>query len=119
MGRGRPANAFASTYAITRTAFDVEVQGLSVPGDLATVQDQISAIVTAYFLERAPFLVGLTVGLRTDQITETAVGGRIDDVVSAAGGLFTGLEVSESAVPLTLYTLGIGEKAKLGGLTYV
>lgn len=115
----RPAGALANTFPITRTAFDVRVLGLSVPGDLATVRDQIEATLTAYFLERAPFIIGLTVGARTDQITQTAVGGQIDDVVSAAGGFFTSVELSVLGGVTTLYFLGIGEKAKLGALTYV
>lgn len=115
----RPAGALANTFPITRIAFDVRVLGLSVPGDVATIQTQIETAVTSYFLERAPFIVGLSVGTRTDQITETAVGGVVDDVVSAAGGFFTGLEVSIATVPTSLYFLDIGEKAKLGTLTYV
>lgn len=115
----RPVTALVNGYPITRLAFNVRVLGLQVPGDLATVRDQIHAAVTEYFLSREPYIIGLSVGARTDRITATAVGGVVDDVVGAAGGVFTLLQVTRGGVDASVYILGVGEKAKLGNLTYV
>lgn len=115
----RPANALVNSYPITRATFDVKVLGLSVPGDLATVRDQIEEAAREYFLSREPYIVGLSVGQRTDQIAQSALGGVVYDVVSNNGGLYTGLTITANGVNVGLYFLGIGEKAKLGALTYV
>jgi uncharacterized phage protein gp47/JayE len=115
----RPTGALVSGFPITRLGFDVRVLGLSVPGDLATVRDQIGAALTDYFLSREPYIVGLSVGVRSDRITTTAVGGVVDQVVGAAGGVFTTLQVKRNGVDASVYILGVGEKAKLGALTYV
>jgi len=115
----RPIGALVNGFPIARLAFDVRVLGLSVPGDLATVRDQIQAALTDYFLSREPYIVGLSVGVRTDRVTATAVGGVVDQVVGAAGGVFTTLQVKRNGVDASVYILGIGEKAKLGALTYV
>jgi hypothetical protein len=115
----RPAGALVSTYAITRLAFDVRVLDVAVPGDLATVRDQINAALSTYFLGREPYIVGLSVGTRGDTITQSAVGGVVNDIVSAAGGTFSTALLYSGAVPSPLYTLGEGEKSKLGDLTYV
>jgi len=115
----RPANALVNAYPIDRLSFDVKVLGLSVPGDLATVRDQIEEATLEYFLSREPYIVGLSVGQRTDQIAQSALGGIVYDVVSNNGGLFTGVTITANSVNIGLYFLGIGEKAKLGALTYV
>lgn len=114
----RPANAFVNVLAITRTAFDVEVTGLT-GDDVPALQTAIDDALTEYFLGRQPFIAGLSVLPRLDRIAQTAVAGIIDTIVSAQGGSFTGVTVEESATPVTVYTLGEGEKAKLGTLTFV
>lgn len=115
----RPIGALVNGFPINRLAFDVRVLGLSVPGDLATVRDQIEAALVDYFLSREPYIVGLSVGVRSDRITATGVGGVVDQVVGAAGGVFTTIQVKRNGVDASVYILGIGEKAKLGALTYV
>lgn len=114
----RPANALVNTFAITRTGFDVIVDGLVVDNP-AQVQADITAAVTEYFLERAPYIVGLTVTIRSDRVTASAVGGVVDDIVSAAGGIFNDVTVELATVPITVYTLGQGEKAKADSVTYI
>tara|TARA_R100000541_G_scaffold18689_2_gene28564 strand:+ start:14320 stop:15510 length:1191 start_codon:yes stop_codon:yes gene_type:complete len=115
----RPANALVNGFPITRLAFDVRVTGLLVPSGLPEVQAQITEAVTEYFLTREPFIIGLSVGARTDQVTQTAVGGIVDDIVSAAGGIFTGVTLELNTVLTNIYILGIGEKSKLGTISYV
>ena len=114
----RPANALVNALPITRTGFDVRVTGLLVD-DLAQVQADITDAVTEYFLSREPYIAGLSVPPRLDRITRSAVGGVVDDIVSAAGGVFSSAIVSQNAVSVELYSLGIGEKAKMETITFV
>jgi len=114
----RPANALVNTFPITRSAFDVLVSGLVV-ADPVQVQADIQAAVTQYFLDREPFIVGLSVLPRKDRVTASAVGGLIEDIVSAAGGIFSAATITKDLQTITVYFLGIGEKAKAGTITFV
>lgn len=114
----RPVTALANAFAITRVPFDVRVTGLQVD-NLAQVQATITLAVEEYFLEREPYIVGLSVPPRLDRITRSAVGGVVDDIVSAAGGIFNSVIVTQSTLPIELYPLGIGEKAKADSVTFV
>lgn len=107
----RPANALANTFAITRTPFDIEVTGLVVDNP-SQVQTDITTAIDEYFVEREPFIVGLATNPRNDRITNTAIGGVVDDIVSAAGGIFSAIILKQATVPIQFYSLGIGEKAK-------
>lgn len=113
----RPANALHNTFPITRTAFDVAVSGLAVDNP-AEVQANITTAIEEYFLSRAPYIIGLTVPPRLDRVTESGVGGVVDDIVTAVGGIFQTVALTQSAFPIEVYTLGIGEKAKLGVITF-
>lgn len=109
----RPATALVNTFPITRIAFDVRVTGLLVD-NLPQVQADITAAVGEYFKSRAPFIVGLTVPPRVDRITSSAIGGVVEDIVSAAGGIFSTVILEQAGTVLTTpYTLGVGEKAKV------
>jgi uncharacterized phage protein gp47/JayE len=114
----RPIGSLVTVYPISRTSFDVTVTGLSVTGSLVEVEEQIRAALLTYFASRAPYIVGLDTQGRSDRVTSTAIGGVVDDVASAANGIFTSVATTQSGSPVTLYTLGQGEKAKLGTLTY-
>lgn len=114
----RPANALVNVYPITRTAFDVRVLGLEVD-DLAAVRDSIEAALTEYFLSREPYIVGLNVPPRKDRISRSAVGGVVEDIVTANSGIFSAVTIRIDGVDTDFYSLGVGEKAKLGNLTYV
>lgn len=114
----RPANALANTFPVTRTGFDIRVTGLQVD-NLASVQDSITAAIEEYFLDREPFIEGLSILPRRDRITRSAVGGVVDDIVSANGGIFSSVIVSLNSVNVELYSLGIGEKAKAAAVTFV
>ncbi len=114
----RPANALANTFPITRLAFNVQITGLQV-NDLASVRDQIEQALTDYFLNREPYIIGLSVPPRKDRITRTAVGGVIEDIVTANGGVFGAAVVLLNGIQTDAYTLGIGEKAKINSVTYV
>ncbi len=114
----RPANALVNAFPIDRIPFDVRVLGLIVD-NLAQVQTDITTAITEYFLEREPFIVGLSILPRRDRITRSAIGGRVDDIVSAAGGVFSSVVVTQATVNIELFSLGIGEKAKADSVTFV
>lgn len=111
----RPANAFVNVLPITRTAFDVEITGLTDAGLQTTIEDAIDE----YLRGRAPFIAGLSVLPRIDRVAQTALAGIVDQIVSAEGASFTGLTVEESGSPVVVYTLGEGELAKAGTVTFV
>jgi uncharacterized phage protein gp47/JayE len=114
----RPAGALVNTFAITRTGFDITVSGITGVDNVAQVEDDVEAAIEEFFLSREPYIVGLAVPPRRDRITTTAVGGIVDDVVTAAGGIFSGVIVELSSVLTPVYTLGIGEKAKAATVTF-
>ena len=114
----RPANALANTFPITRVEFDVTVLGVTVSNP-TEVQAQITQAITDYFIEREPFIVGLSVSPRTDRITSAAIIGIVEDIVNASNGVFSTVVISVSGTPTTLFSLGIGEKAKLGTLAFI
>lgn len=108
----RPVNAAVNVLAITRAEFDVEVTGLDP--DTTETRDAIEEGVDEYLRSREPFIVGLSRLPREDRITEAAVGGIVDGVVSADGATVSSIALT----PGPSYTLGPGEKAKLGTLTF-
>lgn len=115
----RPANAWTNTLPITRTGFDVIVTGLTAP-DLAQTQQDITAAVEGYFLNAAPFIVGLDVPPRRDTITAVEVQGVVNDIVRAAGGSFTSatFALDTGGGLLSAYVLGEGEKAKASSVGF-
>ena len=114
----RPANALVNSFPIARTGFAVRVTGVTV-GNLAQVQEDITAAVEEYFRGREPFITGLAVLPRRDRVTRSAVGGLVDSIVSASGGIFSSVTVTQGGIPVELYGLGIGEKAKAETVTFV
>ena len=109
----RPANAAVNVYAITRLAFDVEIQGLT-----AELQDQVEEALTNYYLEREPFILGLSVLPRKDRVLETSLVGIVDQIVSANGGSVGPITQTLSGPETPAYSLSFGAKAKLGTLTF-
>ena len=114
----RPANALANAFPIDRLEFNVEVVGLEVDNE-ASVQASIDTAMTEYFLGREPYIIGLTIPPRKDRNTSSSIGGIINDIVSAAGGIFASSTIIRNGIPIELYTLGIGEKSKVGTVTYL
>jgi len=117
----RPANAFVNSNAITRSSFDVEVEGISGVADVAQLEADITAAMDFIFARAEPFINGLTIPPRLDNITRSALIGTVEDLVTAVNGLFTTVrfEVTGSGTPIELYTLGRGEKAKANVVTFI
>lgn len=114
----RPVNAAPNALAISRTAFDLVINGLDVD-DVPAAKAAIEAAADQYFRSREPFIVGLSVLPRKDRVTLAAVSGVVDSVASAMGATIASVELELSGTPLPAYTLGEGEKAKAGTFTYV
>lgn len=117
----RNTNAFVNSFPITRTGFDVTVTGISGADDLAQVQTDVTAAVTEYFLSVEPFIAGLSVPPRNDQLTRTRVSAIVEDIVTAAGGTFTSAIFNTTGTPgsRSAYILGDGEKAKASNVVFV
>lgn len=114
----RPANALVNVFPIERVGFDVRVTGLQV-SDLAAVRAEIETALQEYFVAREPFIVGLSVPPRQDRITRSGLSGVVDDVVSAAGGIFGTVFLNVDSLDIELYSLGIGQKAKLNSVEWI
>lgn len=114
----RPGGALVNAFAITRTGFDVRVLGLIVD-DLTTVRADIVAGIDEYMAVREPYIAGLSQLPRVDRVTSSGVAGVVDDIVSAAGGVFTNVTVSLNSVIMSTYNLGTGEKAKASSVAWV
>lgn len=116
----RNANAFVNSNPITRTSFDVTVSGISGVDDLAQVQADTTTALKEYFLSAEPFIPGLSILPRNDQITRTRVSAIVEDIVTAAGGTFTSATFIQTSLvgSLTAYALGEGEKAKAANVVY-
>lgn len=114
----RPATALANTFEIIPVEFTVAVAGLTVdnPGQ---VQTDITEAVEEYFDGRAPFIDGLSILPRLDRITGSGVSGVVDDIVSAAGGVFTSATIDLVGTgTVTLYALGEGEISYVSAVTF-
>jgi len=117
----RPITAFVNTIAITRTDFTVTVTGITGVSDLPQVQTDINTSLTTFFTARRPFIDGVTLPPRTDKITQTAIIGIVEDIVTADNGTFTDaeFELSSGGGVIPSYTLGTGEKAALDTVVFV
>lgn len=117
----RPAGSFVNSLPITRVSFDVEVEGISGVSDISQVEADITAAMEFIFLRSEPFILGLTIPPRLDNISRSALIGSVEDIVTAANGLFTTVrfEITSSGIPIELYTLDRGEKSKAFAVTFV
>jgi uncharacterized phage protein gp47/JayE len=109
----RPVGAAVNVLPISLVEFDVEISGLDP--DTPETRTAIEEGVAEYLESREPFIVGLSVLPRDDRITNAAVGGIVDDIVSAEGATVTTVELT----PGPAYTLGPGEKARFGTPSYI
>jgi uncharacterized phage protein gp47/JayE len=116
----KPINAFLNTFSITRRGFDVVISGLDV-SDPATVEPLIEGAITTYFLERQPFIDGVTPLPRRDRIQVSNIRTIVDSFTTAAGGSFGDVNVfftgtTEAVDPA--YSLQIGEKVKASNINF-
>jgi uncharacterized phage protein gp47/JayE len=113
----RPVNAAVNVLGISRTAFDIQISGL-IPDTTETRAD-IEASLSEHLLSREPFIVGLSSLPRADRITRSGVGGIAETAANAAGATITAVDLLLLGAPIQASTLGQGQKAKLGTVTYL
>lgn len=112
----RPANAAVNVLPITRQTFDVVITSLVAPdGTKAEIEDAL----TSYYLEREPFIVGLSVLPRRDRVLLNSITGIVDSIVLARGGTVQAITQYVGPENIAAYSLTPGEKAKVGTVTFV
>lgn len=109
----RTLNARISAVAISRKAFNVQIIGLVVANQ-AAVEAQVEAALDEYFRSAEPYIVGLTLPPRRDVITESAVSGVVNEIVGASEGRVTKVVLLDGVTPISTFSLGYGQRAKLG-----
>lgn len=116
----RPVGARVNTLPITRTGFNIQVVGISEVSDLGQVQTDIADAMNAFMLAREPYIDGLTIPPRKDKIPKSALIGIVEDIVTAANGVFDTVHYQTIITPIDLdiYVLGTGEKAKVSLLEF-
>lgn len=112
----RPAGALVNVYAISRQAYDVTVTGFTGDSD---GEDAIETAVDDWLRSREPFIVGLSALPRADRVTQAAVGGIADEAASALGETMSTVALEKDGNPISGDTLGDGQRAKLGTITFV
>lgn len=121
LASNRPINDWVSTLPIERLGYDVFISGLQLDGTAAELQqlkDNIELALTNYFVALAPFIYGVTIPPKKDQVSRAAVSGTIQDVVSASGGLFEGVILEKNGASIQLDILGKGQKAKMNSISF-
>ena len=95
--------------------FDVEITEMEVE-NIEEISLKIKESLTSYYLEREPYLDGLSLPPSKNVINETNITALIDDILSASNGSFTTAInlLNDSVTPR--YTLKEGEVAKLKSL---
>jgi uncharacterized phage protein gp47/JayE len=112
----KPLGVILDMQPISRTEFDIEITDLN-PDTPETEQD-IEDALTALFLQKEPYIQGLSTE-RLDYVTYAEAVSVIYSVLQAAGATVSAIDVEENGNPVTIYVLGDGEKSKLGTLTFV
>jgi hypothetical protein len=110
----KPANDGVTVKAITRTGFEVTVNGLVVENE-SVVRTRIAEALDQHFRTREPYIEGLSTPPRADLITQPTVSAVVLDVVQAYAGYVFSINT------VAYQKLEYGEKAKLapGGPTFV
>lgn len=112
-----PVNSLVNTYSIYRIEFEAVITDLSVD-NIDQVKADIDAALVEYYYSREPYIAGLSALPQRNRVTRSGVAGVVDDVVSAAGGIFSDAKLTRSGVFVDVYTLGIGQLARSGGVIY-
>jgi len=114
----RPQGAYPNVLPITRLAYRTEVIGLEVDNQ-AEVQANISEAIDAELRNAEPYVDGLSVPPRRDRITRAGVSGIVQNITSAAGGVFSSVRLFRGALEIDLDQLGPGQLAKSSGVDFI
>ena len=110
----RPANAYVNVYPITRTGFDIDVNGVTgIPGaSQAQAEIDINAALNQYMAAREPYIPGYTIGSNNNRILNNEVSGIVNAIIVSYGGVFSNTVLKRLGTPIVIYELNEGEKAK-------
>jgi uncharacterized phage protein gp47/JayE len=116
----RPIGSFVIVDAITRTGFTVDVTGLTGE-NLTVLKTNIDQALTLHLSEREPFIDGVTLLPKKQDITRDDIRSIVNDFANADNGSFQNVEVkfTLSGSFFAVYTLQKGEKAKLTIVNYL
>ncbi len=111
----RPANSGINVYKITRKGFNVQIYGLTI----ADAQTPIADGIDSYLRSLYPFEPGLSLLPRADRVTQFDVGGVASSIAAANGATFAAIAILDGVSPILSYTLGRGQTAKLGSVSWL
>lgn len=107
---------------IIRTSIYLEIRGLDIATELETqAKADLDTDVDAYLRNATPYIQGLdSQSSQADQITDPLISKVVQDVLDSYGATCSGIGIgTQVGVFLANYSLGAGELAKLGSITYV
>ena len=112
----RPVRAIVSVLPISRSAYDVEVIGLTP--DTADIRSAIETGLSALFLSKENYIQGLSIS-RNDTISRSEAQSIVQAVAQQNEATVSNVIVRKSGTIIDLDVLDPGEKAKKGNVTYV
>lgn len=125
-GKARPTlgdtNETLFVESIYNTLFFIQINGLEIDGAIeAETKTKIETGITDYLKLIAPYVDGCDAEItRNDVLTNLSLSLIVQDIVASVGGSIGSLGFGPTVGTfINTYTLGQGELAKLGGITYV
>jgi uncharacterized phage protein gp47/JayE len=109
----RPVGAALNVLPITRTAYGMQITGLSPASD--ELKGQIEDGVDEHLRSLEPYIDGLSVLPKNDRVTAATLGGIVEAIVAAYGGTVSTVALVGGPV----VTLSPGQRAKLGVVSYL
>ncbi len=113
----RPVGAAVNVIAIVRNGITVTVSNLEAE-DASSAQSALTEGLDSWLRSREPFIVGLSVLPRLDRITQGAVAGVVNEILSAEGATASAVSIALGSTIVSAHTLTTGEKAKLETVIY-
>ena len=105
--------SYANIRPCTILGFDVYVNGYSLE-EYSTFTSSIKSNISAYFLQREPFVRGLSVDNdKYNRISTVNITGICNDVAEGVSGHFESVVIKKDGSVIESYVLGRGELAKL------
>lgn len=110
-----PAGDKIDTKAVTRTAFVVTVYSLfaSSTANQPKAESDVETAIENYFASREPFIPKVSILPSKEVVSSGEVYGLSAKAAYGVNASLTAVVVTESATPVTNYTLGSGERASV------
>lgn len=108
---------YANVRPVSVKAFNVAVTGYSGES-LQNFSASAKAQIKSYLEEREPYVRGLSVDNdKKNRISDFNISSILTEICEEYSSYFEGIELTSNGQPVSAYTLGRGELAKLGTLT--